>query len=535
MGAGHSVEVPGGGTEGYHVLRVQDNSPGQKAGLEAFFDFIVAIGSTRLDQDNDTLKELLRQNLDKVTKMTVYSSKTQTVREISITPSASWGGQGLLGVSIRFCSFEGANENVWHVLEVHPSSPAETAGLRAFTDYIIGADAIRHETDDLFTMIETHENQVLKIYVYNVEDDACREVSLKPNSKWGGDGSLGCGIGFGYLHRIPIQAVSNETKSALKLPTPDANTNYNVGLQAAKAPEPLPPVSQPTSVNPTFPYIPPLTNAFTLPPPSVSGPVAALATTAPSDISNLTANLHITSSPTAAAAATVASSNATTTVPNPEQVNTNAPPVGVPVQQTFSQQPSAPPMTSGQPATSVAPISASSFFQQPVDLNTTQFPGTQVASQQVEDKIKENNPIAAAPSSIPPPSQIPMFAQQQSSFSNLPPPASIGNMIAGGYNETTASSASNQFIASQQQPQFYNPNNYPVPSQPPTSYQTNSSNMSLPYMQTFASYPQVQQTSVATPISLPGMPPLTVNTTIPTQALEGLNVQPTASAYPPSN
>jgi GRASP55/65 PDZ-like domain len=27
-----------------------------------------------------------------------------------------WGGQGLLGVSIRFCSFEGANENVWHVL-----------------------------------------------------------------------------------------------------------------------------------------------------------------------------------------------------------------------------------------------------------------------------------------------------------------------------------------------------------------------------------------------------------------------------------
>lgn len=48
--------------------------------------------------------------------MTVYSSKTQNVRTVSITPSSSWGGQGLLGVSIRFCSFEGANENVWHVL-----------------------------------------------------------------------------------------------------------------------------------------------------------------------------------------------------------------------------------------------------------------------------------------------------------------------------------------------------------------------------------------------------------------------------------
>ena len=29
-------------------------------------------------------------------------------------------------------------------------------------------------------------------------------VVLTPNSAWGGDGSLGCGIGYGYLHRIPV-------------------------------------------------------------------------------------------------------------------------------------------------------------------------------------------------------------------------------------------------------------------------------------------------------------------------------------------
>lgn len=34
MGGSQSVEVPGGGTEGYHVLRVQENSPGSTAGLE---------------------------------------------------------------------------------------------------------------------------------------------------------------------------------------------------------------------------------------------------------------------------------------------------------------------------------------------------------------------------------------------------------------------------------------------------------------------------------------------------------------------
>ena len=79
MGAGQSVEVPGGGTEGYHVLRVQDNSPGSRAGLEAFFDFIVCIGKTRLNQDNDTLKDLLKINVEKEISMTVYSSKTKMV------------------------------------------------------------------------------------------------------------------------------------------------------------------------------------------------------------------------------------------------------------------------------------------------------------------------------------------------------------------------------------------------------------------------------------------------------------------------
>lgn len=31
------------------------------------------------------------------------------------------------------------------------------------------------------------------------------QVLLTPNSGWGGEGSLGCGIGFGYLHRIPVK------------------------------------------------------------------------------------------------------------------------------------------------------------------------------------------------------------------------------------------------------------------------------------------------------------------------------------------
>eukprot|EP00795_Rhopilema_esculentum_P013648 gene13648-4547_t len=189
MGIGSSaVEVPGGGTEGYHVLRVQEGSPGYKAGLEPFFDFVVMVENTRLDTDNDALKNILKSNAEKPVKMTVFSSKTGKTR----------------GVSIRFCSFEGANENVWHVLDVQPNSPADIAGLRSNTDYIIGADSILHEAEDFFTLIEGQEGKPLKFYVYNSETDGCREVTITPNTQWGGEGSLGCGIGYGYLHRIPV-------------------------------------------------------------------------------------------------------------------------------------------------------------------------------------------------------------------------------------------------------------------------------------------------------------------------------------------
>ncbi|XP_020507126.1 Golgi reassembly-stacking protein 2 isoform X2 [Labrus bergylta] len=220
MGGSQSVEIPGGGTEGYHVLRVQENSPGHRAGLEPFFDFIISICDTRLNKDNDTLKELLKINVERPITMLLYSSKTLAVRETTVTPSTMWGGQGLLGVSIRFCSFEGANENVWHVLEVEPNSPAAMAGLRAHTDYIIGADTVMNESEDLFSVVETYGGKELKLYVYNTDTDNCREVVITPNCDWGGEGSLGCGIGYGYLHRIPTAPFSEGKTISFPSQTP---------------------------------------------------------------------------------------------------------------------------------------------------------------------------------------------------------------------------------------------------------------------------------------------------------------------------
>ncbi|OQV19098.1 Golgi reassembly-stacking protein 2 [Hypsibius exemplaris] len=203
MGNSQSAEGPAGGPVGYHVLKVQDNSPGSKAGLEPFFDFIITINGQRLLQDDDVFRNTLKTNLDRPVELELYNAKHQGSRKVILIPSTSWGGQGLLGVSIRFCSFEGANQNVWHVLDVHPGSPASAAQLRPYSDYLIGADTLLKESEDLYAVIEAHEGKPLKLYVYNTDTDSCREVTIVPNRNWGGEGSLGCDIGFGYLHRIP--------------------------------------------------------------------------------------------------------------------------------------------------------------------------------------------------------------------------------------------------------------------------------------------------------------------------------------------
>ncbi|NXX83187.1 GORS1 protein, partial [Urocolius indicus] len=202
---------------------VQENSPAQQGGLEPFFDFIIAIGHTRLNKENNMLKDLLKANAEKPVKLEVYNIKTMKIREVEVIPSNMWGGQGLLGASVRFCSFQGANEHVWHVLDVEPASPAALAGLQPYTDYIVGSDQILQESEDFFSLIESHEGKPLKLMVYNTEADSIREVVVTPNGAWGGEGSLGCGIGYGYLHRIPTQS-KKQPESKPPSPSPEAGT-----------------------------------------------------------------------------------------------------------------------------------------------------------------------------------------------------------------------------------------------------------------------------------------------------------------------
>ncbi|XP_043922882.1 Golgi reassembly-stacking protein 1 [Protopterus annectens] len=261
MGLSQSTDVPDGGTMGYHVHRVQENSPAEKAGLESYFDFIISIGHTRLNKENDMLKDLLKANVEKSVKLEVYSLKSLKVRELEIIPSNMWGGQGLLGASVRFCSFQGANEYVWHVLDVEPNSPAALAGFTPFTDYIVGADQVLQESEDLFSLIESHEGKPVKLMVYNTETDYCREVTVTPNGAWGGEGSLGCGIGYGYLHRIPGQTVKLKEKE-IKPPSPLPPSNIPSTLPSPLLPSNMPSMLQSPLLPSNMPSMPPA-NGYT--------------------------------------------------------------------------------------------------------------------------------------------------------------------------------------------------------------------------------------------------------------------------------
>ncbi|KAI8599685.1 GRASP55/65 PDZ-like domain-containing protein [Dissophora ornata] len=190
---------------GYHVLRVKDDSPAFRAGIRPFFDYIVAVNGVRLNTESSYLQEQMLANEDRPVMLDVYSTREQVGRRVEMTPTKNWGDGkgGLIGCSIRFCMFDAVNDVVWHILDVAHGSPAQKAGLCAHTDYVIGTPyGIMRGEGDLYDLVEDNIGEPLRLHVYNSETD---HIVIIPNEEWGGEGLLGCDVGYGYLHRLPRQ------------------------------------------------------------------------------------------------------------------------------------------------------------------------------------------------------------------------------------------------------------------------------------------------------------------------------------------
>jgi len=201
-------------TLGYRILGVQPNSPASRAGLVSFFDFLVgANGQLIFGVDDGTGNEyfvdvdfpaLLKGSVDQEVELLVWNIKNKTQRFLTLTPSTSWGGKGLLGVTIRMDDYATAEENLLRVLSVEKDSPAALAGLTPQTDYLLGTTMESFENEDVLAdVLETSEDNVVEMYVYNTQSDVVRVITLIPSLKWGGRGLLGAEVGRGYLHRLP--------------------------------------------------------------------------------------------------------------------------------------------------------------------------------------------------------------------------------------------------------------------------------------------------------------------------------------------
>ncbi|KAJ9074979.1 hypothetical protein DSO57_1000920 [Entomophthora muscae] len=227
MGATQSTELQEtwdaelAGLEGFHILKLKPNSPAESSGLRPYFDIIVSVDGINTLRTIQEFAQHLSKRMNQEVSLTVLSMKARALRELKLVPRGGWSSNasdGLLGCSVRFSSVERAQSSTWHILDIHPSSPAERAGLQAYSDYVIGCEHRNLENeDDFFDLVYEHENKILSLVVYNAVWDNCRDVVIIPKSDWGGEGLLGCGVACGLLHRIPadpeLAQVPQETVS----------------------------------------------------------------------------------------------------------------------------------------------------------------------------------------------------------------------------------------------------------------------------------------------------------------------------------
>ncbi|KAK3394730.1 GRASP55/65 family protein [Podospora didyma] len=185
------------GAFGFQVLR---NANLQLA-VEPWFDFIVAInGRTIDDSDPGLFAQEVRNCAGGAVTLGLWSAKGQRTRSLHVPVPADTAS---LGLALQWSPLS-IVANIWHVLDVPANSPADAAGLLPYSDYILGTpEGVLHGEGGLSELVEDHIGQPLRLYVYNNEYNVTREVTIQPSRDWGGEGALGCVLGYGALHRLP--------------------------------------------------------------------------------------------------------------------------------------------------------------------------------------------------------------------------------------------------------------------------------------------------------------------------------------------
>lgn len=248
---------------GFRVLHVEKGSTADSIGLEPWFDYIVGINNHELLSagssntavaaaaiaggsgagnsnsknnvpDYNLFIQEIHNCINRPVTLNVWNAKGGILRDVHVlnvepfenpdnvvynndgylvdphTKTVTNNKFQTLGFSMQATPLITATY-VYHVLEIQPNSPAEHCGLLPHADYIIGANDGLFATggEDLFSRVITSiynrnpNDSKIQLYVYNHDFDVVRPVTIFPHTSWGGNGILGCGVGYGYLHRLP--------------------------------------------------------------------------------------------------------------------------------------------------------------------------------------------------------------------------------------------------------------------------------------------------------------------------------------------
>nr|CCD17639.1 hypothetical protein, unlikely [Trypanosoma congolense IL3000] len=113
------------GIRGLQIVRVLLNSPAHIAGLVPFFDLITAVNGVMLQEGADAIesfKQHVAAQPSQPMHFTVYNLHVRAYRDVVCATSRSWGGGGLLGCSVEWCSAEDFTDRIWHIVEVTPGA-----------------------------------------------------------------------------------------------------------------------------------------------------------------------------------------------------------------------------------------------------------------------------------------------------------------------------------------------------------------------------------------------------------------------------
>jgi S1-C subfamily serine protease len=83
---------------------------------------------------------------------------------------------------MRLCTPESALDNVWHILEVLEGSPAESAGLVPYGDWVLGwAGGVLASEGDFYEVVESHLDKPLRVYVYSYDFEYVHHCYASPD------------------------------------------------------------------------------------------------------------------------------------------------------------------------------------------------------------------------------------------------------------------------------------------------------------------------------------------------------------------